>query len=289
MHPYEGEKRPDSWLPPRRDRYQYYRFDALDHPQGVLLTHQIQAQSYLDARFVRPEAIVTLPGGERVLSPDIANPSAAIDPKWRRTEYVLGIERGTSDLDPRTGSMVAWRKYHAPLDELPTYRFYRDHLWQEGEEYLRLVNENPALTIVEPEGLGKTTHAGPGAIKEFMRDELQSNLGSGQILLMGLVGKAAFRAFTHWFGPVAVKQLGEPKRLEHPYIYPDVTLVPTAMDVDNVYGDMMGSIIAESARDERRLHNFVYMTNGLSNAALGSEVAGFRAWAQERTGNKGDE
>lgn len=274
----------DTYVPPKDNRYDYCDFRAEEWPEAELLAKQIQAQSYVDSGFVRPEGLVTLENGEQILASDIAVPAqvsqGGVNGAW--TEYSIGIEKGSIDTDPVTGKLVAWKKSHAPLDALSTYQYCRDSLWPDWEGYLRGVDAYPALELVEPEALGKTKNAGRRVVTEFMRNEVQRAQGKGEIWFMGLVEKTVYRMFVRHWGPLAVRQIGEPKRLVHPDVDESVMLVPTVMDIDCFFQDFYDHIVTFG--DEippSLLANFVYMTEGVSDAALGSELADFRRRAKE--------
>lgn len=277
----------ESYIPPRDDKFQYYYFDGADHRLGMRLTEQIQAQSYVANKFVSPEGMVVIADTDgkdiRVLAPDIVNPSEPVNQNYR-TEYIVGIEKGTHDIDPQTGSMVAWRKNYAPLDAMPTYNFCKDNLWSGNEEYLRKTDSDNRLILVEPEGLGKTAGAGKGVIKEFMRNEIQRSVGKGEVWFMGLVKNTVFEMFVANWGDTAVQQIGEPKQLEHPLINSDVKLVPTIMEIDHFYDRFYAHYQSMRYAGKLRmehLEHFVYMTNGMSNHGLGHEIAAFRDWAAQ--------
>lgn len=171
------EIRPGSSETPRNDGYDYTYFSPQQNPDGELLAKQIQAQSYVAMRIVRPEGLITLANGAQIMAPEVTNPSGSHyqAPPNSRTEYVIGIEKGSTDLNPLTGRLVTWKKYYAPLDELPAYQFGKDKLWPEGEAYLRQVAADPQYTLVEPEGLGKTKRAGGGVVKELIRRDTARN------------------------------------------------------------------------------------------------------------------
>ncbi len=289
MELFDGEGRIDAYVVARADTYDYCCFSPEQSPEGALLARQIQAESYLNMRFVRPEGLVRLPGGEVVLAPDIADPShgsvAAADTCW--TEYSMGSEKGSSDIDPATGRLVAWKKYYAPLDKLPSYLFGKDHLWPGVEEELRRIDADPRLQLAEPEGLGKTKNAGPGVVTEFLRNEVQRafvngrTTGVGEVWLMGLVEKTVFRVWQRDWGTTAVRQVGDPKQLAHLYVYDDVKLVPTIMDIDNFFMNMADAITApNNPHADRHLRNFVYMAEGVDDATLGKWLADFRQEAR---------
>jgi hypothetical protein len=269
---------------PRADEYDYCDFPAVDNPEGVLIAQQIQAQSYVNMKIVRPEGIITLPSGEKIIDPMVSNPTGEIDEEVEKEyiEYSIGVEKNTHDLDATTGKLVAWRKVYAALDALPAYKFCQDGLWlwQEGEHYLRYVAADTSLVLAEPEALGKTIHAEKGVIKEFIRNEIQRSLGKGEVWFMGLVEKTVYHSWVYNWGPTAVMQVGLAKRLENPNNFDDVALVPTVMEIDNFYINMMQDI--KNLGDEqskRRLVNFIYMSDGLSDEVLGPDVAAFRRLA----------
>lgn len=287
-----AENRFDIHLPPREDRYQYYNFTPENHPAGVLLAKQIQAQSYVEMRIVRPEALLTLPDGSQIISPDATNPSGVMyePPEDSYIEYTLGVRKGTTDPSPTTGDMVAWKKLYTSLDGLPEYQFCKDDLSPESERYLREIDANPHLTLVEPEALGKTLGAGGGAIKEFIRNEVQRAYGKGEIWFMGLVEKTVYQSWVHNWGPSAIRRIGDSKNLPHPMIVEDVALVPTIVDIDNFYANMVHDIKTSSGKDAlRKLVNFLYMAEGLSDVALGEEIATFRVWAEKAINWRGSD
>jgi|GEM_PF-3742728 len=288
MRLFEGVGRPGEYEPPVSNRYEYRDFRAETWPEGELLARRVQAKSYQASGFVRPEGLVCENGVE-VLAADIARPSD-VPPEvesgaW--TEYSIGREKDDADWDPETGKLVAWKKYHAPLDALPTYRFCRDNLWDGWSEYLRAVDADPARELAEPEGLGKTSDD-PGVIKEFMRNEIQRAQGKGEVWFMGLVETTVFGSWLHYWGPRAVRKIGDPKPLVHPHVE-DVRLVPTVMDIDRFYVDFYSYL--RSLGDKltlKQLADFVYMADGISDTALGAEVADFRTKARQIIGMLGD-
>lgn len=266
----------------RSDKYDYCDFPADGNPEGVLIAQQIQAQSYINKNFVHTDGLITLEGGEQVLAPDIANPAdadlIATRPDW--TEYSIGVAKANSDLDPLTGEMVAWKKRYAPLDALPTYTYCKDHLWPGWEEYLRTIDMSPTVWLAEPEALGKTINAGKGVVTEFMRNEIQRVYGKNEVWFMGLVEKTVFQTFIRNWGPLAVEQIGEAKRLEHPMVSPDVKLVPTLMDIDKFYLNFyyhLQTLQSQNELTQVHLNHFLYMTSGISDEKLGKKVARFRA------------
>ena len=272
----------ESLRPLREDKFDYCNFLAEGNPEGVLLAKQIQAQSYLNMGFVQPEGLITLETGEQILAPDVADPSdllfAPQERQW--TEYSLGVEKGSTDVHPITGKMVAWKKRFAPLDTLPTYNYCKDHLWPGWEEYLRQVDSDPYSQLAEPEALGKTINAGRGVVIEFMRNEIQRAYGRKEVWFMGLVEKTVYKTFVRNWGPLAVEQVGESKRLDHPHVDSTVKLTPTIMDIDNFYLHFYYHLQAREASGEltdKELEHFVYMTSGLSDEALGRKLATFRA------------
>lgn len=281
MKSFEYRTGPDAYIPPRDNAYAYQDFRAETWPEGTLLARQIQALSYLANGFVRPEGIM-IEDGVEVLAPDIATPSeAAADTSesvW--IEYSLGIAKGSASMNPRTDKMVAWRKYHAPLEALPAYRYSRDTLWPGWDDYLHRVDADPILELAETEGLGKTSND-PGVIKEFMRNEIQRALGKGEVWLMGLVEKTVFQSWVRMWGPIAVKQIGDPKPLHHPHVQ-DIRLVPTVMDIDRFFDDYYQHLKSqEDGLSTKQLTDFVYMADGVSDDALGREIAAFRAQARK--------
>lgn len=257
-----------------------------------LLSQQIQAQSYVTMRLVRPEGLITLPDGTQIVAPNVSNPSGmeSTDSDPGHTQYSLGIRKETNDFSPLTGKLVAWRKVYKSLDRLPAYEFCHDTLWPQGEQFLREVAADPRRVIAEPEALGKTREAEAGAIKEFIRNEIQCVYGTGEVWFMGLVDKTAYRSWVHNWGAVAVRRIGEPKLLTNPMNYDDVALVPTVIDVDNFYANMAHDIMTRgSIPDDKLLTNFVYMAHGVSDERLGSDLAAFRVWAIGIVnGNNGD-
>lgn len=269
---------------PRNDKYDYYHFSLEQDPDAALLTRQIQAQSYVTMKIVRPEGTMILADGAQVLSPNVSSPSGSVydPPESSYTEYVLGVEKGTVDRNPETGHLVAWKKLYAPLEDLPTYHFCKDYLWPEGEEFLRSIEADPSRVLVEPEALSKTNGAGGGAVKEFIRAEIQHAFGRGEVWFMGLVESTAFESFIHNWGPTAVRQIGASRRIDHPHMHENVALVPTVIDVDGFFDSMANDIFTLGNRSvERLLRNFIYMTEGMSDAMLGSPLAEFRYWAIE--------
>lgn len=263
----------------RRDAFQYYYFSPQDLPGGYLVAQQVQAQSYLNNGFVYPEGFVRLPAGQIVLAPDVADPSDIRSKAGEYTECILGIEKGTHDLDPLTGSMVTWRKRYAPLDALPTYDFCKDHLRPGWEDYLRNVEADPSRTLVEPEGLGKTINTGRGVVTEFMRNEIQRAYGRGEIWFMGLVESTVFASFVHNWGPLAVRQIGDAKSFDHPHVNPNVRLVPSIMNIDTFfldYYDHLQTRLLSGELTDRELEQFIYMAEGMSDQALGQKVAKLR-------------
>lgn len=276
------ESRFDSHEPPRTDKYDYSYFTPEENPDGELLAKQIQAQSYVNMRIVRPEGLITLANGAQIMAPSASNPSGVpyVPIVGSRAEYALGIEKGTTDLNPMTGRLVAWKKLYAPLDALPAYQFSKDVLWSEGEQYLRSVEADPGCVLVEPEALGKTINAGRAVVKEFIRAEIQRVLGRGEVWFMGLVEATAFESFVHNWGQTAVKQIGPSKQTFHPQMCSGIALVPTVMNIDSFYDNMAYDILTPGNKfAERQLTNFVYMSDGVSDTTLGSELAEFRVWA----------
>ena len=267
---------------PREDKYDYCEFPIEGNPEGVLIAQQIQAESYLHMRIVRPEGLMALPDGARIIAPDVSNPTGMNTANNRPDyiEYSLGVAKGTTNLSPITGNMVAWRKYYAPLDQLPAYQFGKDKIPPKGERYLREIEANPRLTFAEPEALGKTASAGSGAIKEFIRHEIQRSLGKGEVWFMGLVEKTVYNSWVHNWGPTAVWQVGDAKKLTNPHNYDDVALVPTVLDVDTFYSNMAFDILMTPNRSLKRLKNFVYMSEGVSDEVLGHDLAKFRRRAR---------
>lgn len=281
MKSIETSGRSERYEPPASNRYEYCDFSSETWPAGSLLARQIQAKSYLANGFVHPEGIVE-EDGVGVLASDIATPGAvaleATDDAWM--EYSIGIKKGSTDWSPETGNLVAWRKYHARLDDLATYHFSREGLWNGYEEYLRTVDANPALKLAEPEGLGKTSDD-HGVVKEFMRNEIQRAQGKGEVWFMGLVEKTVFGSWQHYWGPLAVRQVGEPRALEHRYVH-DVRLVPTVMDIDRFFAQYYEHLKAQGDDlTPKQLKDFVYMADGMSDEVLGSEIAAFRAQAMQ--------
>jgi len=279
-----GEYEHDAGESLRCDTYDYIYFSPEDFPLGAMLAQQIQAQSYVNMRIVRPEGLITLPGGAPVISPDVSSPLGTPHeaPLGSRAEIALGKEKGSNDLSPITGRLVTWKKFYASLEDLPAYQFSKDGLWPDGERDLRQADAHHNLVLVEPEALGKTINAGPGAVKEFMRAEIQRVLGRGEIWFMGLVEGTAYESFVHNWGQKAVRRIGASRCLEHPYNYDNVALVPTILDVDNFFANMMGDILTPGNESAvRQMANFIYMTEGVRDVQLGEEVAEFRAFARQ--------
>ena len=278
---------------PRGDNYDYCYFLPEESLEAVVLTKQIQAQSYVAMRITRPEALMTLADGTQILSPEATNPSGVALPTTHEsyTQHALGIAKGTADFTVDGGHLVTWRKFYAPLDALPAYQFCKDELWDEGERYLRRVAASPELTLTEPEGLGKTKNASGGVVKEFIRAEVQRAFGHGEIWFMGLVEGTAYQSFVHNWGSVAVRQLGEPRPIVNSYTYDNVALVPTVMDIDNFYLNMAHDILSSDnlTASSKLLRNFVYMAEGMSDETLGEGLATFRAWARQTVEHKGRE
>lgn len=268
----------------RSDRYDYCTFSADGNPEGVLIAKQIHAQSYVNLKIVRPEGLITLPDGTKIIDPTVSNPSGT---SYQGTNesyitYALGVEKGSNDLDVATGRMVAWRKFYAPLDALPAYQFCSDSLWTVGEHYLRDIQADPSKTLAEPEALGKTINADRGVIKEFIRHEIQRSLGKGEVWFMGLVEKTVFHSWVHNWGPSAVMQIGEPKKLENPNNFDDVALVPTVMEIDTFYESMARDIATSPDPSHNQLFaSFLYMSEGLSDNELGEYTAKIRNWARQ--------
>ena len=288
---HERDNRYERYLPPADNRYDYVWFDAEESPEGVLLAKRIQAESYVNMQIVRPEGLITLENGDRIISPTVSNPSgdSYVALGDNHTEYVLGVEKGTTDIDPLTGRLVAWRKFYAPLDALPAYQFCNDRLSPEGERYLRAVDADPFRKLAEPEALGKTMNANPGTIKEFVRNEIQRARGTGEVWFMGLVEKTVYQSWVHNWGPSAVRQIGESKLLTNPHNYNDVALVPTVVDIDKFYGNMAYDIMSNGAHpNDPRVANFLYMSNGVSDDELGMKLTAFRKWARRVTGENDD-
>lgn len=287
---FADEKSSSIYVPPKSNNYVYDCFWAKDLPEGALVAQQIQAQSYVSNGFVKQEGLVATHDSEGnevyVLAPDIAEPSddSFSLTNGSRIEYVIGLEKGSIDIDLSTGKLVTWKKRYAPLDMLPTYNFCKDGLWHGWEESLRQIDASSDFKLVEPEALGKTVNAGPGVISEFMRNEIQRSLGKGEIWFMGLVEKTVFQKFRRDYGSLVTRQIGEPKRLKHEHVYSDVTLVPTVMDIDNFFVNMKKNILAcGNDMTKRQLEAFAYMSDGVSDTCLGPdpELPAFRAWAQE--------
>lgn len=292
MRLFEGNNRFESYVPPSDNNYDYRWYWDDEMPAMVLLSQQIQAQSYVAMRLVRPEGLVTLPDGTQIVASAVSNPSGVeptdVDPG--RTQYAIGIRKDTTDISPLTGKMVAWRKVYKPLDRLPAYEFCRDTLWSQGEQYLRTIAADASKVIVEPEALGKTQAAEAGVVKEFIRNEIQRVYGSGEVWFMGLVDKTAYRSWVHNWGAVAVRRIGESKLLTNPLNYDDVALVPTVIDVDNFYTNMAHDIMTRGGTlDDKLLTNFVYMADGMSDEQLGRDLAVFRDWAIEQTNSNNEE
>ncbi len=281
MKTYENGERGGAYRLPVDNKYNYRDFRSETWPEGVLLARQIQARSYLASGFVSEAGIVHEDGAE-VLASDIATPfdmqPDVSDGIWM--EYSLGVEKGEVGTNPKTDKMVAWRKYHAPLEKLPTYRFCRENLWPGWDEYLSAVDADPTCELTEPEGLGKTT-ADHGVIKEFMRNEIQRAFGKGEVWFMGLVEKTVFGSWVHYWGSLAVRQIGDPKQMEHQHVK-DVRLVPTVMDIDHFFEDYYAHLKAQKdGLTSKQLSDFVYMTDGMRDSALGTEIAAFRKQAKE--------
>ncbi len=291
MRSIEGNNnRFESYVPPRDNLYDYRWYWDEQVPDVVLLSKQIQAQSYVTMRLVRPEGLVTLPDGTQIVAENVSNPSGVEtnDVVPGHTQYAIGVRKDTDDLSPLTGKLVAWRKVYRELERLPAYEFCQDVLWPAGEQFLREVVADPNRIIAEPEALGKTRAAEAGVIKEFIRNEIQRVYGTGEIWFMGLVEKTAYRSWVHNWGSVAVCQIGEPKRLTNPLKYDDVLLVPTVIDVDNFYVNMAHDIMMRGPdQDDKLIANFVYMAHGINDEKLGADIAAFRAWAVARM-NAGD-
>lgn len=282
----------DPYESPRFDRYDYYYFSPDEHPDNALLARQIQAQSYINMRIARPESLITLANGAQVLSPEASNPSGRPfnTASNSRAEYALGIKKDTDDLSPITGKLVSWKKLYAPLDALPAYQFCKDSLWPEGEQYLQDVEADPLLSLVEPEGLSKTINADSGVVKEFIRAEIQRVIGQREVWFMGLVESTAYESFVHNWGQSAVRQIGASKLMNSPHNYDDVALVPTIIDIDNFFDNMVCDILAPGNKFvHRQLVNFVYMSDGISDDALGSDLANFRDWARDILNDSGSD
>jgi len=263
----------------RDDNYDYCHFFSEESPDGVLLARQIQAQSYVNMKITRPEAVVELPNGAQVLADEATNPSGvAHEPvEGFRTEYILGLKKGTTDLNPVTGELVTWRKSYAALEQLPAYQFLKSNLFLEGKLYLQAVEADPSLVLVEPEGLGKTKNAKNGVIKEFIRSEIQRSLGRGEVWFMGLVEGTTYRSFVHNWGSAALRQIGAARPIVNNYTHRNVALVPTVLDVDNFYRNLASDIAAsQGVERDTLLASFVYMTEGASDEQLGAEAAALR-------------
>jgi hypothetical protein len=284
-----NQHRYNSLIPPREDKYNYYYFSDGDNPWAETLVRQIQAQSYVSMEIIRPEGVVSVLDSQgntiKILAPEVTNPSGVRydAPAGSHIEYALGIEKGSAEFSMETGRLVAWKKLYAPLETLPAFQFCKDDLSEESRAYLEQADGGQNLVLVEPEALGKTASADKGAIKEFIRAELQRAYGKGEVWFMGLVEKTVYQSWVHSWGPSAVRKIGKSRKLVHVHSYDDVALVPTVVDVDNFYANMARDILAEADPSKSRLlDRFIYMTNGLSNAKLGNELTEFRDWVKLR-------
>jgi hypothetical protein len=277
MSSLESESHYNFNMPPRADEYDVMHYDNQTSPAMVLLAKQIQAQSYVDSRFVKSDALVDATEGAKILSSDIDTPvKIEVDSSRYRTEYAIAVKKDNPDLNPLTGTMATWKKYYAPLDALPAYQFCKPHLYPIGEMYLRYFDQDPHSQLVEIEALAKTKNAKSRAIFELIRNELQRAAGEGEVWYFSIVDKT-FKTFVENWGPTAILQLGEPKRLVHPNVYEDVRLVPAALDVDRFLRNMANDILAPgNGHVEKQLASFIFFSEGLSNNQLGEELVQFK-------------
>jgi hypothetical protein len=271
------EKQHNFNMPPRSDRYDYSYFSPDQNPDGVLLAKQIQAQSYMNMNFVHPEGVITLPNGAKILDETIDNPAGPLPHVSSNTnaEYVLAVEKGSTDMDPLTGKLMTWKKCYSKLEDMSAYHFSRDVIWGEWNEYLQRISEGNGK-LVEIEAMGKTKNAGPHAISELMRNELHRSMGKGEIWFFTIVDRT-HEAFTHSWGPTAVRQIGTARQIDHPHVYKNVRLIPGIIDVDNFFTNSYHDILKkDNPFALKQMHNYLYMTEGLSDEQLGDERAAFR-------------
>lgn len=274
--PFNGGSRREQYVPPADNKYAFHQYFSEWSPAEVLLAKRIQAQSYVHMGFVEPEGLATLGEDDSgapitILTPDIDTPVELprhAAPYW--TEYVIGYEKGSDDLSPETGKMVTWKKMYAPLDAMPAYQLSGNDLWDGWEDALRQV---PPHQLVEIEAMGKTKNAGSKAIAELMKNELLRVQGKGEIWYFNIVN-TTYDAFVRMWGPLAVRQVGNPRPLEHEHINKDLRLVPGVIDVDNFYRNIMNTITSPYAY--KSMEMFLYMTNGIASDVLDDDIADFR-------------
>lgn len=244
----------------RGDRYAYVSFDSeSSNPRLTELARRVHAASYLGEGFVSQAA----------LAPDGTLEYGIDKLRGDGVTYYLGYELG--DDEPQACSTLRKMRLGVgdTIEKLPGYEQSRFILPQDVREWLFNI---PAERLREIGSFGHIPEVSSKAGLELLRHVLQDSLGKGEVWFFTMVSTNVTRLVKH-FGPQAVRMVGAPVKMEDERVN-GVQLVPTVVDVDAFFANVLNSIRTET-NDARRRHYVLSVLNfaqGLGVDELGEAV-----------------
>lgn len=244
----------------RGDKYAYGSFDSEgDNPELTELARRVHARSYLGEGFVSDAA----------LAPDGTLEEGIDKLRGEGITYYIGYDLEGDE--PRACSTLRKMRLMAgdTIENLPGYAQSRSILPLETQEWLSTI---PSEHLREIGSFGHVPEVSSKAGLELLRHVLQDSLGKNEVWFFTMVSTNVARLVKH-FGPEAVRIVGAPVKIEDVRVN-DVHLVPTVVDVDSFYANVIGSIHAE-ADDVKRQHYALSVLNfaeGLRADQVGETV-----------------
>lgn len=288
----------DTYLPPeRQDTFRIQHFTESENPYLALRAQHVHAESFVLARFVKPDALEELPDP---VSPDnrplLRLPDDLDRSRGDHITYVLAdskIERRDLLTDEIFLNSATWRIHDIPeggnRKDLPAYTLSKGSLYDWGEEYLRVIDENrPQYMLREIAALGRSRGSDPEGIFEIIRDGMHQAFENDrhEIWFFSIVDKT-YNFLKREFGDQAVLQIGDPVAMDDERVNPNVRLVPVVTDTRRFIRQIYESATSPEGANPyalQQLKRFRFFTDGLPDSKLDVDLARVRRSIGEELG-----
>jgi hypothetical protein len=252
--------------------YDIHSFTETDNYEMAKFAWRIHASGYESMRFVKSSAVT-----------DDGYLDDGIDKsRGELVDYYIATKKDTA-LDAFDAATL--RKINLPangtVDSLPAYQLCQTSLYDEGEAYLRSI-ENPDIRIKEIGAMARTETSSPLAVFELLRNGVHESLGKNEIWFFSIVS-TTFNTLVENFGQDAIRQIGHPVTINDSRVQDSIILVPAVANVDRFFSEIYAAAAQEADPQARfkKMRSLHFFTDGITDEELGTQLAGVRRAAYQ--------